>query len=417
MPLKRAKDVDDSSLVKRSKPMTFVNFEPGNWSAKKKNITSKELSFDDSEEEELLIRNYKPKQPQPKPKKKVLSETSTPVQELVNNKPLAHAPKEIKKSTNSSAILSNQNKKIVNFPRGNQENQEHHIRATSNSNTTSKINAKSNSNGAVKSVNKNIGNNSSNDSNSTIASKTKDDKKASLKPSKATSSMSPEQLAAAYEELNAKYKRLKQLRETEAEKNLNECLAKLEESTRSAENYRAQTEPQLESGLRIQEKLRASNEELNANVRLLQRKVRDYEEKIRKREQEDKAKEKIVSMESVLASPDVTPSSAGALSTIKMIENLSGFKTIARDIFPRSSKDTIPKVWDCEHSGPRGTLRFTLTYDYTTNKVSYCPILDRKKDEELIRLLPDYLTDELEFNREFESKFFWRVLNFNHEGP
>jgi len=46
--------------------------------------------------------------------------------------------------------------------------------------------------------------------------------------------------------LSAKYKHLKQLRVTEAERLLDEYRAKLEEATQSAENYRAQMEPQLE---------------------------------------------------------------------------------------------------------------------------------------------------------------------------
>jgi hypothetical protein len=47
--------------------------------------------------------------------------------------------------------------------------------------------------------------------------------------------------------------------------------------------------------------------------------------------------------------------------------------------------------------------------------VTYVPKIDRKRDEKLLKNLPDYLTDEIEFDREFESKFFWRILNFNND--
>ena len=60
-------------------------------------------------------------------------------------------------------------------------------------------------------------------------------------------------------------------------------------------------------------------------------------------------------------------------------------------------------------------LRFTLTYNYTTSVVTYVPKIDPKRDEKLLKNLPDYLTDEIEFNRELESKFFWRILNFNND--
>lgn len=58
-------------------------------------------------------------------------------------------------------------------------------------------------------------------------------------------------------------------------------------------------------------------------------------------------------MELILASPDVTPTSAAKASTINMYENLSGLKILPRDIQP--SKEKLPTTWDCEHSGPRGS--------------------------------------------------------------
>lgn len=90
-------------------------------------------------------------------------------------------------------------------------------------------------------------------------------------------------------------------------------------------------------------------------VRTLQRQVREYDEKNRQREQEDRIKAKTASMESILASPDVTPTSAAKASTINMYENLSGLKILPQDIHPQSSKEKLPTTWDCEHSGPRGS--------------------------------------------------------------
>jgi len=48
------------------------------------------------------------------------------------------------------------------------------------------------------------------------------------------------------QEVQAKFRYLKQLRHTEAETYLEECRAKLDEATQSAANYRKQIEPQLE---------------------------------------------------------------------------------------------------------------------------------------------------------------------------
>ncbi|KAF9930163.1 hypothetical protein FBU30_000831 [Linnemannia zychae] len=230
-----------------------------------------------------------------------------------------------------------------------------------------------------------------------------------------STNMSQEQLATALDDLREKYQRLQQLRETDAERNLADCREQLNDAIRSAANYRAKIEPQLESALRSNEKLRENNEIANAKVRTLQRQVRDFEHTIKQRDQEDRIKAKTASMESVLASPEVTPNTASIISIIKMYENLSGFKLVPRDFSSRSNKDKIPAVWDCEHSGPRGTLRFTLTYDYAMNMVTYVPKIEPKRDEKLLKNLPDYLMDEIEFDREFESKFFWRILNFNND--
>lgn len=57
------------------------------------------------------------------------------------------------------------------------------------------------------------------------------------------------QLATALDDLRDKYRRLQQLRETDAEQNLAECRRQLDETIRSAENYRAKIEPQLECKL------------------------------------------------------------------------------------------------------------------------------------------------------------------------
>jgi hypothetical protein len=60
-------------------------------------------------------------------------------------------------------------------------------------------------------------------------------------------------------------------------------------------------------------------------------------------------------------------------------------------------------------------LRFSLTYDNKSNQVSYTPYIDEKRDKELLEHLPDYLTDEIEFERQFEARFFWRMLSFNND--
>ncbi|KAF9427095.1 hypothetical protein BGZ94_005478 [Podila epigama] len=221
---------------------------------------------------------------------------------------------------------------------------------------------------------------------------------------RAPPAMTNEQLVAALEELEAKYQNLKKLRVTDAERHLEDYQQKLEEATRSAEQYRTQTEQLLDSAQRMQEKLRDSKEELNAKVRTLEQQVREYERKAKARAQEDKIKSRKATMESVLASPDVTPQIAAHTQTIHMYEDITGIKIVPRTLGSRAEQPTGLAIWDCEHSGTVGK-----------DSVTYTPRLDPTKDRALIEHLPDYLTDEIEFEKQYESKFFWRLLNYNNE--
>ncbi|KAG0290806.1 hypothetical protein BGZ96_005756 [Linnemannia gamsii] len=356
------------------------------------------------DEETFTYKTTVKKQPQPRPKKKISSNTTTAP-------PVVAAPP----TSTTAAFEGSSNKQKAKAALADIANALQI--STSYKHNNNSNNSNSNSNSKSSSMLKARKDTSFENQENIDTRRSKDDggKHAKKTMRQSSSAMSHEQLAAALDELKDKHRRLQQLRETDAERNLTECRAQLDETIRSAANYRAKIEPQLESALRVNEKLRENNEIANAKVRTLQRQVRDHEDALKQRDQEDKIKAKTASMESVLASPDVTPNTASAISTIKMYENLSGFKLVPRDIFPRSNKEKIPAVWDCEHSGPRGTLRFTLTYNYSTSMVAYVPKIDRKRDEKLLKNLPDYLTDEIEFEREFESKFFWRILNFNND--
>ncbi|KAF9293722.1 hypothetical protein BGZ74_011583 [Mortierella antarctica] len=212
--------------------------------------------------------------------------------------------------------------------------------------------------------------------------------------------MTNEQLTAALEEVEAKYNHLKKLRMTDAETHLEDYRQKLEEATTSAEQYRTQTEQLLTSAERMQEKLRDSKEVLNAKVRTLEQQVREYERKEKARAQEDKKRARTTDMESVLASPGVTPNMAAHARTIHMYEDITGIK-----ITPRPDSRSSPNaIWDLEHTG-----------NFGNETVEYKPYLQKDKDAKLIKSLPEYMTDEITFDKSYESKFFWRLMNYNHD--
>jgi Chromosome segregation protein Csm1/Pcs1 len=58
-------------------------------------------------------------------------------------------------------------------------------------------------------------------------------------------------------------------------------------------------------------------------------------------------------------------------------------------------------------------LHFKLTQNNNQpNELHYQPMLDERRDADLIMRLPDYLTTEIEFTRDKANLFFWRLLTF-----
>lgn len=75
------------------------------------------------------------------------------------------------------------------------------------------------------------------------------------------------------------------------------------------------------------------------------------------------------------------------------------------------------EVFDCLQTGRNGTLHFQLSISNASDQAFsdaefvYTPLLDEKRDAELLDLLPDYLTEEICFPRNHVAKFYMKVLD------
>ncbi|MCJ1284579.1 hypothetical protein MMC26_003912 [Xylographa opegraphella] len=75
-------------------------------------------------------------------------------------------------------------------------------------------------------------------------------------------------------------------------------------------------------------------------------------------------------------------------------------------------------VYDCIQTGRNGTLHFKLavatdtsaTVSYEETEFTYTPRLDSNRDHDLLDILPDYLTEEITFSRQNAAKFYSRVV-------
>ncbi|KAF2098485.1 hypothetical protein NA57DRAFT_75730 [Rhizodiscina lignyota] len=79
-------------------------------------------------------------------------------------------------------------------------------------------------------------------------------------------------------------------------------------------------------------------------------------------------------------------------------------------------------VFDCIQTGRNGTLHFHLSVpqiptgtdgaaNFDEVEFAYIPLLDEKNDQALIDVLPDYLTEEICFPRNAAAKFYAKVLD------
>ncbi|CAG8758859.1 10270_t:CDS:2 [Dentiscutata erythropus] len=68
------------------------------------------------------------------------------------------------------------------------------------------------------------------------------------------------------------------------------------------------------------------------------------------------------------------------------------------------------KNFKCLHSGRNGTLEFKLSFKGET--AHYEPSLQPDRDADLMAILPDYLKEPIDFQKESLDLFFWRILDF-----
>ncbi|ETS83314.1 hypothetical protein PFICI_05190 [Pestalotiopsis fici W106-1] len=82
-------------------------------------------------------------------------------------------------------------------------------------------------------------------------------------------------------------------------------------------------------------------------------------------------------------------------------------------------RDQDDEVYDCIQTGRNGTLHFKLSVtpddqsdDLDEVQFMYMPQLDEDRDSDLLDILPDYLTEEITFPRTHAAKFYSRVMKF-----
>ncbi|KAJ4389883.1 hypothetical protein N0V93_007355 [Gnomoniopsis smithogilvyi] len=251
------------------------------------------------------------------------------------------------------------------------------------------------------------------------------------------------EMTKKYEALEARYKDLKNVAVTEAEKTFDRLKRTSEEKAQTSNNLISSLRNELtaqrqlaKEGYKSQQQFEASE----AKVDSLQSQVTEMTHSLAEARTQIKtlttklnaarAAEATSSAQAQVATARV-PGSAmkpGALGargldaaqvqatqTAKMKENL--YSDLSGLVITSVKRDGPEDVYNCIQTGRNGTLHFKLAIANENSdenldeaEFMYKPQLDERRDSQLIEILPDFLVEEITFPRPHAAKFYARVL-------
>ncbi|KAI8961598.1 chromosome segregation protein Csm1/Pcs1-domain-containing protein [Daldinia sp. FL1419] len=248
-------------------------------------------------------------------------------------------------------------------------------------------------------------------------------------------------LSRKYENLEAKYRDLREIGVKEAERNYDRLKKQTEERANTAnqliDTLKAQLSAQTELAKEAQ-RLRQQLEASQSKVEQLQNKVNDTNTSLVEAKTEIKTlTTKLAAARSAEAAVPKIPGSAikGSSANKSLIANAEAAAQVAQmkeDLYGDLTglivrgvkREENGETYDCIQTGRNGTLHFKLVVggEELTEKLDepqfvYMPQLDPSRDQELIEILPDYLVEEITFPQSHAARFYARVMKSLTERP
>lgn len=204
------------------------------------------------------------------------------------------------------------------------------------------------------------------------------------------------------EEFEKKYNCLKDLRQTQVESNF---LAYRETAESRFKASQALIDS-LTEDLNIKDKKLADLLSSLNNLKIQKHEFEKMSENLKSTEQAlSRAKSQIAHLNAKL-------SLRSNASIVQLKEELYSDLTglLIRDV----KLDSKKTVFDCLQTGRNGTLHFKLSLFsdpsfQSQERFSYTPLFDEERDAPLLNCLPDYLTDEIIFEKDQAAMFSWRL--------
>ncbi|KAI9774626.1 MAG: hypothetical protein M1840_002875 [Geoglossum simile] len=245
-----------------------------------------------------------------------------------------------------------------------------------------------------------------------------------------------------FENLDLKYRNLREVGIKEAEYNLEKLKKSTSERIKAAESLIASLQSELVAQTNLAKESRSLREQLDTSdteFAKLQSQVSQLRSLLSKAQNENSAlsaklaasrnaASSVQSSEARVAGSAVKPNggvrtvmvgsaeAAQAAVVAKLKEDL--YADLSGLIIRTVKREEDTDVYDCLQTGRNGTLHFKLAVpngndrntDYEEAAFSYMPQLEANRDRALMDILPDYLEEELTFPRESASRFYARVV-------
>ncbi|XXG99149.1 Transcriptional activator of fatty acid utilization [Hypoxylon texense] len=247
-------------------------------------------------------------------------------------------------------------------------------------------------------------------------------------------------LTRKYENLEAKYRDLREIGIKEAERNYDRLKKQSEDRANTANQLIATLKAQLAAQTELakeSQRLRRELESSQSKLEQLQDQVSGTNASLSEAKSEIKTlSTKLAAARSAESANAKIPSSAikGPNANMRLLANAEAAAKIPqmkadlyRDmtglIIQSVKQEQSVETYNCIQTGRNGTLHFKLAVgvddatEFDEPQFMYMPQLDLSRDQALIDILPDYLVEEITFPQSHAERFYSRVMKALNERP
>ncbi|CAN6652245.1 hypothetical protein TRVA0_025S01970 [Trichomonascus vanleenenianus] len=198
-------------------------------------------------------------------------------------------------------------------------------------------------------------------------------------------------------DIESKFAKLKDLRETKAEKLLKEYKQAAEKRFKAADELIGKLREQASA------KITKQDAETEEEVEFLKSHIEELTSSL------EDASDEIQVLKAKLEQQSYSNDSSQSSAVINLLTDLSG--VVVNDIV--TEKDGTV-TFNCVQRGLNGSVRYKLNVSQESEDKARCftftPVIETEQDEYLYGLMPDYLSESLSFQGDAANQFYWKII-------